>query len=377
MKVIPEIEAFLSQAIADGDFPGAVYLVARNQEVYTSGAKGHAVIVPDRILMTTETIFDMASVTKPLVTGMLLAQFIEKGIIALETPVYKVLPQFEREDKRGITIGQLATHCAGFPAWQPFYLLAEQPTDVIDLIAQWPLEYAPGTSVIYSDFSYITLGFLLARLGGNSLDDLARQMIFAPLKLMRTGFKPDLSLRLEIAAAEAGNRYEERLAQEKLAKEKLATSLQARVIQFKGWRSEVIWGQVHDMNAYFLGGVAGHAGLFSTAQEVYRMACQFLPGSRLLKPETLALFSTNFTPGCSEGRSLGWLLASVGITAAGATLSPSSFGHVGFTGTSLWIDPETVTIYILLTNRTHPEYRDFNMNERRRRFHACAQAAWE
>src|SRR5262249_22355962 len=138
----------------------------------------------------------------------------------------------------------------------------------------------------------------------------------------------------------------------------------------------VIWCEVHDQNAHFMGGAAGHAGLFGSATEVFSIAGQFLSDSRLVKDSTLGLFRENFTEGLEEARSLGWQLASVGITAAGEALPSTSFGHVGFTGTSLWISPDERRIYILLTNRTHPVYRDFNMNERRRRFHALAQAAF-
>src|SRR5262249_55073741 len=134
---------------------------------------------------------------------------------------------------------------------------------------------------------------------------------------------------------------------------------------------------VHDENCHFLGGVAGHAGLFGPAIEIYKLALQFLPGSLLLKSETLELFRRNFTPGCEEGRSLGWQLASVGQTGAGDALPAERFGHAGFTGTSLWIDPVAARIYILFTNRTHAVYKDFVMNERRRRFHSLAQTVFE
>jgi len=142
------------------------------------------------------------------------------------------------------------------------------------------------------------------------------------------------------------------------------------------WREHLIWGEVHDGNAYFLGGAAGHAGLFSTARETLRLAAQFLPRhTRLLKPETCALFRLNLTPGFEEARSLAWQLAATPDSTAGPNLAPDSFGHLGFTGTSCWIDPNTERIYILFTNRTHVRHLPFvNINSVRRQFHTLAAA---
>jgi CubicO group peptidase (beta-lactamase class C family) len=137
---------------------------------------------------------------------------------------------------------------------------------------------------------------------------------------------------------------------------------------YTAWRTEVVWGEVHDGNAHFLGGVAGHAGLFGTARETARLAEQFLPGSALLsREETLRLFTTNFTPGLDEHRSIGWMLASTPDSSAGAALPPDAFGHTGFTGTSVWVDPHARRVNVLLTNRTHPAYASPPMTAIRRR----------
>ncbi|HEX7294442.1 MAG TPA: serine hydrolase, partial [Pyrinomonadaceae bacterium] len=147
--------------------------------------------------------------------------------------------------------------------------------------------------------------------------------------------------------------------------------------QYKNWRSALIWGEVHDGNAHFLGGAAGHAGLFSTAEETWRLAQQFLPGrTKLLKPETCELFRQNMTAGLEEARTIGWQTATSPESTAGTDLPPDSFGHTGFTGTSCWIDPQHERVFILLTNRTHGHPRPFvNINSVRRQFHSMAAGA--
>lgn len=363
MKGIKEIDDFLDSSIAAGEFAGAVYLIAVGDEVRAMAARGQAVAVPEPLPATVDTIFDIASLTKPVVTGMLLAQLIERGEIALHQPVSELLAEFDRDDKRAITIAQLASHSAGLAAWQPFYALVSDKSEVLSAIARAPLEYAPGTKVVYSDLGFITLGFLIERVAGKPLDQFARQMIAEPLGLGRTTFNPPQHWRREIAASETGNEYERKMAG-------------AAAAHYTGWRHEVIWGQVHDHNCWFLGGVAGHAGLFAPARELLKLAQQFMPGSRLVRAETLRLFQENLTPGCEEGRSLAWVVAGIGVTSAGEALPAGSIGHTGFTGTSLWLDPEGARSYILLTNRTHPVYREFNMNERRRQFHRLAQSVF-
>ncbi|MEW6730276.1 MAG: serine hydrolase domain-containing protein [Acidobacteriota bacterium] len=359
MKKIKEIEQFLSACIDASEFAGAVYLVAQRERISAFGALGQAVLLPVRLDVTEDTLFDLASLTKPLVTAMLLAQFSEQGKLDLFQPVSRFLPEFATPDKQTITIMQLASHSAGFIAWRPFYALAKQPRQILELIASEELAYQPGTHVIYSDLGYIVLGLLLQRISGKPLDELARQMIFEPLGLAYTGFNPPEQWRTRIAASETGNEYERIMAGE-------------QAVGYTGWRHEMIWGNVDDQNAFFLGGVAGHAGLFAPAKEVLQMARQFLPGSCLVKEKTLELFYHNFTPGCVESRSLGWWLTEVGTTPAGPVLPAESFGHTGFTGVSVWIAPHEERVYILLTNRTHPVYKNFNMNERRREFHRLA-----
>jgi CubicO group peptidase (beta-lactamase class C family) len=361
-----DISNLLEQQINAGDFPSAVYLVAENGKVVFTGALGHSAVEPYRITNKLDTIYDLASLTKPLVTGLLCARRIELGELTLDSSISHYLPEFDRTDKSMITVRELLTHTAGLPAWRPLYLLAEDELErAASAIANLDLEYKPGTRVVYSDLGFIALGFLLARMTAHSLADMARTEIFDPLGLQQTFFNPEEALQTGIAACETGNAYEREMLE------------QSGAGTYPNCRQRLIWGEVHDGNAYFLGGAAGHAGLFSSAPDTFVLAQQFLPeSSKLLKRETCALFRTNMTPGLEESRSLGWQLAETSESTAGLDLPRDSFGHNGFTGTSLWIDPEQQRVFILLTNRTHARALPFaNINAVRRRFNSLAVAA--
>jgi CubicO group peptidase (beta-lactamase class C family) len=366
-----EISRMLAERIAAGDFPSAVYLVAERGQARFSDALGDAVREPAQYPATLETIFDLASLTKPLVTGMLLAMLVERGLVVLDAPVSDYLPQFGERDKRAITVRSLLTHTSGLPAWQPLYLLcAGERERVLDVIASQPLEQPVGARVVYSDLGFITLGLLAERVASAPIAELARREIFAPLGLTRTYFNPEKSFQTEVAASESGgNAYERGMCESHTAAQKAAGV----------WREQTVWGEVHDGNAYFLGGAAGHAGLFSTARETLRLAEQFLSHTTtLLAPETSRLFRTNMTEGLNEARSFAWQLAATPESTAGPRLPPDSFGHLGFTGTSCWIDPTSERVLILLTNRTHARALPFvNINGVRRRFNTLAVEALE
>lgn len=359
----PQISSFLAERISAGDFPSAVYLIAEQGRPVLSDAIGNAVVQPQTIPATLNTIYDLASLTKPLITGLLCSRLIESGGLALDSSVAHYLDEFERTDRQAITIRQLLTHTAGLPAWRPLYILAQgEPDRVVSIIATLEPEYTPGTRVIYSDLGFITLGLLLERLTGKKIVELAESEIFQPLKLRQTFFNPEMAMQTGIAACEIGNAHEKETCRETDAGE------------YTNWRQELIWGQVHDGNAYFLGGAAGHAGLFSTAADTLVLANQFLPGrSQLLKSQTCELFSSNMTEGLNEARSLAWQLAATRDSTAGHALRPESFGHTGFTGTSCWIEPQKERVFILLTNRTHAHALPFtNINSVRRQFHSMA-----
>jgi len=361
-----QISGLLRQHIQSGDFPSAVYLVAAHGGPIYADALGHSTVQPYSVASNLNTIYDLASLTKPLITGLLCSRRIEAGELTLDSSVSHFLPEFDRTDKHAITIRELLTHTSGLPAWRPLYLLTEdEPDRTAGAIASLDLDYKPGTRVVYSDLGYITLGILLERLTGHELTQLAQAEIFGPLQLQHTYFRPEVALQTGIAACETGNAYELGMA-EQLGAGSYAHS-----------RTRIIWGEVHDGNAYFLGGAAGHAGLFATASDTLVLAQQFMGRTtQLLKPETCELFKTNMTPGLEEARTIGWQLASTNESTAGMDLPPDSFGHNGFTGTSCWIDAGNERVYLLFTNRTHNRALPFaNINAVRREFHSIAAHA--
>ena len=359
-----QLTTFLEQHIEAGEFPSAVYLVAECDEIIYTDALGYSVVEPYRVANKIDTIYDLASLTKPLVTALLCACRIELGELTLDSSVSHYLGEFDRTDKQTITIRELLTHTSGLPAWRPLYLLTEdEPERAAGAIANLDLEYKPGTRVVYSDLGYIALGILLERMSHQRLADMAKREIFEPLELKQTFFNPELALQTGIAACETGNAYEVDMCK------------QSGSGEYANSRQRLIWGEVHDGNAYFLGGAAGHAGLFSTARETFLIAQQFLGEStKLLTPETCGLFRENMTPGLEEARSIGWQLAATKDSTGGADLPPDSFGHNGFTGTCVWIDPSHRRVFILLTNRTHAHALPFaNINAVRREFNSLAE----
>ena len=364
-----QISNFLSERIAANDFPSAVYLVAEKGEIVFHAALGMAVVEPERIPARLDTIYDVASLTKPLVTGLLIAKLVEAKEIRPSDPISNFFPSIDGPDPGALKIGDLLLHTSGLPAWEPLYLKVKDPAEIFDYLLHVPVK-AGAIDVIYSDLNFQILGFLVEELYGQDMRLTLDSEIVDSLELEDTSFVPPVdALVKRIAASEKGNEYEKRTCIERGFLEDPADA-DAQDL----FRTDVIWGEVHDGNAYFMGGVAGHAGLFSTAKDVFKMAQQFLPNyTQILKPETCELFRTNFTEGMNEDRSFAFQLASTEGSTAGSKMSPESFGHNGFTGTSLWIDPVKERIFVLLTNRTHNHPLPFvNINTVRRQFHDLA-----
>lgn len=355
------ISRFLVEQVEKRLFPSAVYLAAEKGEIIFADAIGSAVVEPEEIPAKVNTIYDLASLTKPLVVGLICAKLLETGELSLEDNLAKYFPEFSKDRK--LMVKNLLTHDSGLCDWMPFYLLVESREEILSFIALSPAEAMPGEKVIYSDLNFLVLTFLLEKIFGRRLDEIAEEEIFKPLKLCRTFYNPPKSLLREIAASEKGNEYEKSVCIER-----------GYSVEKVQWRDYVIWGEVHDGNCWFMSGVSGHSGLFSNVEETFILAQQFLPDSTsLLKPETCARFSENLTEGLNEARSLGFQLAETQDSTASDALSKSSFGHLGFTGTSLWIDPEKERIFILFTNRTHSRKPPFaNINAVRREFHRLA-----
>jgi len=365
------LSAYLKAEISEGAFPGAQYVIGERGEIIAEDALGLAVVEPERLAVTRDTIYDLASLTKPLVTSLLAVILTTLGVIDLRAPLGEYLSEFDGERRRRLTLKQLLTHISGLPNWRPLYLEVSRPQDTPAYIARLYDEAADPNAapVVYSDLNYILLGCAIERATGKRLDQLAQKEIFAPLGLQRTMFNPPAALQREIAATEHGQAFEQANALCDAQSRGLegATELPPRE-----WRNAVIWGEVHDGNAHFLGGIAGHAGLFSTAREVFQIANQFLPGSRLVKPESLRLFTENLTADCGTSRSIGWIVASGGDCSAGPVLPETAIGHNGFTGTSVWMAPEQRRVLVLLTNRIHPRVSTIEMKTVRQRFNTLA-----
>jgi CubicO group peptidase (beta-lactamase class C family) len=398
------ISTYLESEIARGAFPGAQYAVGEGGEIIYEAALGHAVIEPERIAATLDTIYDLASLTKPLVTSLLAVMLDERGVWDLRASVAEYLIEL-RQSKRQLALTDLLTHTSGLPNWRPLYLEAGDPARVPAYIAGLIDDTADATTlpVIYSDLNYILLGTALERATGLRLDHLAHQEIIEPLELKRTMFNPPPEWKREIAATEHGQSFEHANADCDLAARErdeeargrggegannqsgdyssattglpVAASPLRPLAASHNWRDGVIWGEVHDGNAHYLGGVAGHAGLFSTAREVFQIANQFLPGSRLVSGSGLRRFTENLTPGRETARSIGWVLAATKDCSAGAALPPTAFGHNGFTGTSVWIDGAARRVFVLLTNRVHPHIAPIDMKSVRQRFNTLAVEA--
>jgi CubicO group peptidase (beta-lactamase class C family) len=356
------IAGWIEERIAAGDFPGAAWVVAAADRVLDEGARGHAVLEPERIAAHTGTLFDLASLTKPLCTASILLAWHEQGSVGIEDPVGRHLPAWAAApDRAGVTILDLLVHRSGLPAWAPVYLHAADRAARIAWLSRVPLQQPPRARVAYSDLGYLLLGFLIEKVAGTSLDRLFADRVARPLGA-DVLFLPPAGRRRGIAATERGNARERRMAG-------------PDGDRYTGWPTALAWGQVHDLNARTQGGVAGHAGLFGAAAGVLAIARAILDDrSGLIGPATRELLFRNLTAGLGEDRSAGFQIATTPGSSAGPALSPRSIGHTGFTGTSLWIDPEARRIAILLTNRVHPSFRDLDMNRLRREFHALAAA---
>jgi uncharacterized protein YbbC (DUF1343 family)/CubicO group peptidase (beta-lactamase class C family) len=327
------ITSVVEQAIRDRKCPGAVVLIGQDGKVVYRWAFGERSLVPERRPMTLNTIFDMASLTKVIATTTAVMQLVEQGKILLSAPVADYWPEFKENGKELITVRELMTHYSGLrpdldlkPDWSGY------DTAIKAIVAEKPI-LPPGTRFIYSDINFETLGELVRRVSGEPLDVYCREHIFKPLGMKDTSFKPPASLRERIAPTQ----YQH------------------------GESGPMLWGEVHDPTAHNMGGVAGHAGLFSTADDLGIFAEMLLAGGTyngvsILSPLTVEKMTTPQTPPNKMVlRGLGWDIESPFASNRGELYGVGSFGHTGFTGTSLWIDPVTKTYVIILTNRVHPD----------------------
>jgi uncharacterized protein YbbC (DUF1343 family)/CubicO group peptidase (beta-lactamase class C family) len=319
------IDGIVLEAIRDEQIPGAVVLVGHDgQEVYRK-AFGERSLEPRREAMTVDTIFDLASLTKVIATTTAVMQLMEKGQIRVNDPVAKYIPEFAENGKEEITIRELLTHYSGLPEGldltQPW---EGRETALRMAYAEKPI-YAPGSHFLYSDVDFIVLGALVERVSGMSLSAYCQNNIFTPLKMTHTRFLPPVAWLPKIAPTQ----YDE--------------------------HDKMLRGVVHDPTVRRMGGVAGQAGLFSTADDLAKFTQALLSGSTILSPLTIEKMTTPQQPPTSQVlRGFGWDIDSPYSSNRGDLLPVGSFGHTGFTGTSLWIDPTTRTYIIVLSNAVHP-----------------------
>jgi len=324
-----KVDNIIKKAIQDSAFPCAVLLVAKDGVIVHHKAYGTYDYSPHSRQIDVNTIFDLASVTKVIATTSAAMKLYDEGKLDLDEKVASYIPRFAQNGKENVTVRNLLVHDSGLPAWKPFYKTCASDKQVLDSIYASPLEYPTGTKMVYSDLGIITLGKIIEKVAGMTLDKYVAQEFFRPLGMEHTMYNPPDSLIKRIAPTEIDN-Y---------------------------WRMRTVRGRVHDENAAMLGGVSGHAGLFSTAADLAIIIQMLLNGGeyggkRYLREETVKLFTKKQSD--LSSRALGWDTKSPGGSSAGTLLSPTSFGHTGFTGTSIWADPERRLFVILLTNRVYP-----------------------
>ena len=320
------VDEIAREAVASGEIPGVVVLVGQGDRILYARAFGSRALVPDPRPMTLDTIFDIASLTKPLGTALAVMSLVERGSLKLEAPVGRYVREFKRPAFEGVTIRRLLTHSAGLPSIPPPGRVSPFP-GYAKTLAQMKLDYPPGSGFQYSDTGFILLGEVVRRVSGDPLDRFLERKVFRPLNLVDTSFHPRRNVLDRVAPTEFHN-------------------------------GQLLVGEVHDPRARALGGVAGHAGMFSTATDVARI-CRMLvdggalDGTRVLRQTTVRTMWERAPDGFGT-RTLGWDMSSAFARPMAPFFPAASVGHTGFTGTSVWIDPSSRSYVIVLSNRVHP-----------------------
>jgi serine-type D-Ala-D-Ala carboxypeptidase len=324
----------LREAIEHRVFPATCIAVAHCNRFVALKSFGHFTYDAESPMVTPATLFDVASITKAVATTTMAMILYERGLLDLAANVAGIVPEFLADScgeadvrRRDVTFRMLLAHCSGLPAYEKLFLKARSREELLRAAFTTSLSSDPGTRVEYSDIGFIVLGAALERIANETLDRFCQREIFSPLSMINTGFNPPASVR-----------------------EKIPPTADDRT-----FRKKIIQGEVQDENASMLGGVAGHAGLFSTAGDLTRFAHTMLRrGCPIPRPETVALFTCRESAPAGTFRALGWDTPSA-PSQSGKYFGPGSFGHLGFTGTSLWIDPQRQLSITLLTNRTWPD----------------------
>lgn len=353
-KPFADAEELVFQALKDRVFPGAVALAADRGGVVMDRAYGVANLDTGRAV-TLDTVFDLASLTKPLATALAVMKLVEWGKTDLDRPIGDILAPFKGFAKGAITLRHLLSHTSGLPDYRPYYVtLSELPQNIRkktrqELLVQEPLVQPIGAQTLYSDLGFMILAWVVEELSGERLDRFVARTIYKPLGLGL--FFVDLQAPLPEAPFAATERC--------------------------AWRKKLLQGQVHDDNAYAVGGIDGHAGLFGTARDVYGLIAALLDAYHgraagpVFKPDLVRLFLEEHQ---ACGRALGFDMPSAEGSSSGRHFSSRSVGHLGFTGTSFWVDPDRELTVILLTNRVHPTRENTRIKAFRPVFHDAVMA---
>lgn len=347
---ICRVDTLMQKAVTEHVFPGAVLLVSRNGSILLHKAYGVANLFSRRA-MTTETIFDLASLTKPLATSLAVMVLISQGKIYVEQELGDVLPAFKGDKKSEITVRQLLQHNSGLADYRPFYKdicklsAAKRKQALRNLLVNEPLIHPIGKKVVYSDLGFMILEWLVEYVSGKRFDRFISEMIYEPLGLENLFFV-DLNAQT-------------------------ARGLFAATEQCT-WRKMLLDGQVHDENAYIVGGIQGHAGLFGTATAVHKLLMTLLTAYHGNSPENrfqTELVRTFFRRLPSSDKALGFDTPALKDSSAGSLFSKNSVGHLGFTGTSFWMDLDRCIIVVMLTNRVHPSRDNMAIKKFRPQLH--------
>lgn len=344
------ITQLLEAHVADGTFPGAAVAVVGDAGPTYEGAVGNAQTVPVTRDLTEDTVFDLASMTKAVATTTAILQLVDRDELGLRDSIGEFYPEIpDGDDKCEITVENLLTHTSGLPAWLPLWQEVDRPDQAVEhVLRNVPLDYEPGTDTGYSDLGFVLLGDLVERVTGTPLDEYAAENVFEPLGMETTAFNPA---------------------------ENLPSDLEYAATEDSAYHGGVVVGEVHDENASFLGGVSGHAGLFSTIEDLSTFATAILDdgkanGERILSKRAVNTMTRPRFPNLGADRGLGWNLSELfGETENGAPFDRNAFGHTGFTGTSIWFSPRLDVSVIALTNRVHPTRDNYQISEFRPELH--------
>ena len=348
---LPAARAVLEKAVAERAFPGAAYAVLHRDSIVALDSVGQFTWEPDSPGVEPDTVFDLASVSKVLATTAAAMVLVDRGKLDLDARLGDILPGFvigmaPGSGKERVTLRMLLAHTSGLPAYETLFRNCDTPEALLRATLKLPLEAKPGTRTEYSDFGFILLGKVIEILSYKRLDVFCTREIFEPLGLTATRFRPQDETRPLIPPTEDDQTF----------------------------RGRVIQGEVQDENCYVLGGVAGHAGLFSNVRDVLGFAQCILArgrtrdGRQLFQPETLDLFAKREGPSHGTARALGWDVPTAG-SSSGSLFGPNSIGHLGYSGCSLWIDPDQELAVALLTNRTWPDRSNQAIKQVRPVFH--------